>query len=55
MAIRNNYPPTPLNNKIDQYWELAGLARQDGDMADCERWTRKARNLQAGRAEDDDA
>ena len=26
-----------LRRKSSQAWDMAGLARQDGDMADCER------------------
>lgn len=29
--------------KADQAWEMAGLARQDGDRADEQRWTDEAR------------
>lgn len=35
-----------LRRKRDQAWELAGLARQDGDTADERRWTNRARELQ---------
>lgn len=35
-----------LRRKRDQAWDLAGLARQDGDMTDCLRWTTKAKDLQ---------
>lgn len=47
------YPAQPLpsqpvdyRRKADQAWELAGLARQDGDRADEERWTKEARRLE---------
>jgi len=36
-----------LKRKINQAWELAGCARQDGDKADEARWTKEARRLQA--------
>jgi hypothetical protein len=29
--------------KENQAWEMAGLARQDGDHKDAERWTKEAR------------
>lgn len=29
--------------KADQAWEMAGLARQDGDLKDAERYTKEAR------------
>lgn len=32
--------------KADQAWDLAGCARQDGDKADEERWTKIAREHQ---------
>ena len=31
------------HRKADQAWEMAGLARQDGDFRDAERWTNEAR------------
>lgn len=35
-----------LRRKADQAWEMAGLARQDGDKADEERWTRTAQDYE---------
>ncbi len=35
-----------LRRKADQAWEMAGLARQDGDHADAERQTKKAREYE---------
>lgn len=35
-----------LRRKADQAWELAGLARQDRDTFDEQRWTRKAREYE---------
>jgi len=35
-----------LRRKADQAWEMAGLARQDGDKQDEQRWTDEARRLQ---------
>lgn len=32
-----------LRRKADQHWEMAGLARQDGDSKDEERHTKLAR------------
>ncbi len=32
--------------KADQAWEMAGLARQDGDKADEKRWTEEAQRLE---------
>jgi len=32
-----------LQRKADQAWELAGLARQDRDYKDAERWTKEAK------------
>lgn len=46
MSIRNNYPPTRRNIKIDQAYEMAGLARQDGDMKDSERWIKEAKRFE---------
>ena len=43
--------PQYCQNKADQHWELAGLARQDGDKADEERQTKLAREWQAKAAE----
>lgn len=31
-----------LERRADQAWEMAGLARQDRDTADEQRWTAKA-------------
>lgn len=35
-----------LRRKADQHWEMAGLARQDGDTADEKRHTWLARDYQ---------
>lgn len=35
-----------LRRKADQAWEMAGLARQDGDKKDEQRWTDEARLLE---------
>ena len=36
-----------LRKKADRAWEMAGLARQDGDKVDEKRWTEEARRLDA--------
>ena len=57
MAIRNAEPRSDnlhierLRRKRDQAWEMAGLARQDGDSADQKRWTDEAREYQRQLAE----
>lgn len=48
MAIRTNYRGDPsLHRKIDQLYELAGLARQDGDKEDERRHLRKIKELES--------
>jgi hypothetical protein len=37
------YTAEDCRRKADQHWEMAGLARQDGDTADADRHTRDAR------------
>ena len=52
MTIRNaeryapNDPRVRLRRKADQHWDMAGLARQDGDKADEERQTNLARDYE---------
>jgi hypothetical protein len=36
-------PRVRLRRKADQHWDMAGLARQDGDLRDAERHTAWAR------------
>lgn len=36
-----------LLRKADQHWDMAGLARQDGDVKDEQRHTAEARRLTA--------
>lgn len=36
--------PEECRRKADQHWEMAGLARQDGDKPDEERHTKLARD-----------
>jgi hypothetical protein len=43
--------PAYLKRKEDQAWEMAGLARQDGDTKDEQRWTAEAQALAARRRE----
>lgn len=40
--------PSRQQHKIDQAFEQAGCARQDGDTKDSERWLAEARRLQQG-------
>ncbi len=49
MVTRIREPTFPSRNrrKADQHWDMAGLARQDGDMADAERHTKLAREFEA--------
>jgi hypothetical protein len=44
MTERND--PERLRRKADQHWEMAGLARQDGDRADADRHTKEARRYE---------
>lgn len=50
MAIKNAEPRTDdevlerMKRKRDQAWDMAGLARQDGDTADAQRRTDEARD-----------
>lgn len=52
MAIKNKGYPSGdpardrLRRKADQHWDMAGLARQDGDAADAQRHTDKAREYE---------
>lgn len=49
MAIRDNsfsWAPENLRRKCNQAWDMAGLARQDGDKKDEARWTAEAQRLQ---------
>ena len=44
MTIRNKGgSSSPNRRKADQHWDLAGMARRDGDKADEERHTKLAR------------
>jgi len=40
-------PRVRLRRKADQHWDMAGLARQDGDKADEARHTKLARDYEA--------
>lgn len=57
MSIRNsqNGFPSRFRIKADQHWEMAGLARQDGDLADSARHTEQAREYERLAAEDAEA
>lgn len=35
-----------VRRKMEQAWEMSGLARQDGDKKDEERWIKEARMCQ---------
>lgn len=49
MSIRRNYDTFDRRQrKIDQHFEMAGLARQDGDTVDAARHLAEARRLQQG-------
>jgi hypothetical protein len=45
MTIRTTYGNDPLQRKLDQAYELAGLASQDGDKVDEARWMREVERL----------
>lgn len=46
MTNPNSSEIARLRRRADQHWEMAGLARQDGDHADEIRYTAKARELE---------
>jgi hypothetical protein len=52
MALRDKGFPSGdpardrLRRKANQEWDMAGLARQDGDAADAERHTKAAREYE---------
>jgi len=46
MEATYNYDPDKIRRKADQEWEMAGLARQDGDHADAQRHTKEAQRLE---------
>lgn len=48
MTIRTNYKgDSSLHRKIDQLYELAALARQDGDKEDERRHLKKIKELES--------
>ena len=53
MAIRS-YHRSRYQIKADQEWDMAGLARQDGDMKDAELHMKKAREYEAMAREERD-
>lgn len=57
MAIRTRrpgekWPPSRNQRKADQHWDIAGLARKDGDKKEEERNTNLAREYQKKAAEE---
>jgi len=46
MSIETEGAARYYRRKIDQAWEMAGLARQDGDKKDEERWIKEALEFQ---------
>lgn len=47
MGTKFSYPMTAKSRKIDQAYEMAGLARQDGDKKDEKRWLDEVKRLAA--------
>jgi hypothetical protein len=47
MSIRRAYQLTDIQRKIDQAYEMAGLARQDRDGPDERRWLAEVERLKA--------
>lgn len=45
MGTKFSYPMTDLSRKIDQAYEMAGLARMDGDKKDEARWLKEVKRL----------
>lgn len=45
MGIKYSQPETPLSRKIDRAYEMAGLARQEGDKVDEARWMKEVKRL----------
>lgn len=45
MGTKFSHPMTAKSRKIDQAYELAGLARQDGDKADEQRWLKEVERI----------
>jgi hypothetical protein len=52
VGTKFSQPMTALSRKIDQYYEMAGLARQDGDKADEAKWLKKIKDLSNGQEPD---
>lgn len=44
--IKYSHPMTRKSMKIDRAYEMAGLARQDGDKVDEKRWLDEVKRLQ---------
>lgn len=49
MGTKFSNPQTEFSRKIDQLYELAGLARQDGDKVDEKRWLDEIEHLRRER------
>ena len=45
MGTKFSNPQTELSRKIDKAYEMAGLARQDGDEKDEKRWLDEVKRL----------
>lgn len=45
MGTKFSHPMTDKSRKIDQAYEMAGLARLDGDKADEKRWLDEVERL----------
>lgn len=45
MGTKFSYPMTDKSRKIDQAYEMAGLARMDGDIADERRWLDEVKRI----------
>lgn len=45
MGTKFSHPMTDKSRKIDQAYEMAGLARQDGDKVDEKRWLDEVKRI----------
>lgn len=46
MGTKFSHPMTEKSRKIDQAYEMAGLARMDGDKVDEKRWLDEVKRIQ---------